>query len=113
MAWARGDLPASIDLDVVGEPVEHRVRGEPVDHDDVGLGQQAQTAGGDQGGVTGAAADQGDVSGAGPGAPYGELAELEQAGDGVAQRLGTAGVAAGRHGHDDVVVADHGRRPGA
>ena len=62
-------------------------------------GQQAQAAGGDQGGVARAATDQRDVTAARPGSPDGQLTELEQVGDGVAQGLGATGVAAGGDGH--------------
>ena len=60
---ACGALPASITSTSGSRSSSSALRGEPVDDDDVGLGEQGPTARGDQAGVAGAAADQGDVSG--------------------------------------------------
>ena len=48
-------------LDVGVELVEQGTRRQPVDDDDVGLGQQLAAAGGDEPGVAGPAADERDL----------------------------------------------------
>ena len=60
-----GRLAAVDHLDVGGQVLEHAARREPVDDDDVGLGEQRAPAHGDQPRVAGTAADQVHVPTAG------------------------------------------------
>jgi hypothetical protein len=61
-----GDLGRVDDLDLRAQLVQEFARGEAVGDDDVGLGEQAAAANGDQVRVAGAAADERDAGGAAP-----------------------------------------------
>ncbi len=62
--WLSGALPASITSTSGAKPIEQRSRAEPIDDHNVGLGQQAAAAHGDEVGVARAAADKRDRPGA-------------------------------------------------
>jgi hypothetical protein len=105
------DLRGVDDLHVGTELVEQLDRGEPVGDDHVGLGEQVAAAYGDQPGIAGAAADEGDAPRLGPGVPGFELATLQPADDGVADAGRPARVAARVHADGDLADPGAGRGP--
>ncbi len=106
---AAGALAHLDDLDALGQVDDGR---EPVAHDDVGGGQQAPRADGEQPGVARAAADDRDAAGARSRAAQRQLPGLHREPQGVAESHRAPRVAPGGHRHDHVVDARHRRHPG-
>ena len=110
------DLRRVDHLDVRREFGEQIARAEAVGDDDVGLGEEAAAAHGDQVGVAGAAADEGDAGGAGAVVGGDEGAVAQALDDRVADGGGVAGVAAlgvgGEHGDGDALAVARRRGPG-
>jgi hypothetical protein len=105
-------LPRVDDHDVRLQLVEQASRGQPVDHDDVCLGQQPAPTGGDQPRVTGAAADERDRPGVRPTTAHRQPAGVQGEGDGVADPHGAHGVTPSCDRDGDVSGASDGRGPG-
>lgn len=107
------DLRGVDDLDVRGQLVEQIARAEPVGDDDVRLGEQAPSAHGDEVGIAGSAADQGDARGRAVAvARGGERSVTQPLHDGVAHGGRPARVVAGEDGHGHALAAAGGGCPG-
>ena len=106
------DLRGVDDLDLRRKFGQQFLRREPVGDDDVGVGQQAPAAHGDQLGVAGAAADQRDSAVQDAGDLLGDHAALQRLMDGRPDGRRPPVVAAGQHTDRQTLVLEGRRRDG-